>query len=559
MDVMGRDRTLEFLRQHVKTEVLMKHLLAVDSVSTLVYNGLGQGTEGGVGMVTVLDKPISRGQRNGKVPIVGKGVIYTRVSTDRQKEEGASLDVQREACLRYCEAHGLLVVGEFTDVQSGLDSDRPQYQRVIELAWAKGFDKLVTWRLDRLGRDSAEYIPLLKGLRRLEIDVVSVTQPTESMFMQQVIGVMAEEESRQISIRTTASKQRRFSEGNWGSAAPFGYRSEKQKEGGSVLVANAEAGLVTAMFTHYASGKYSLADLRDFLNASGYLKSRYAIAYILKNPVYLGLVQHGRFARSQFQPKPAITQAQGKHQPLVDVETFEKVQSRLAMNVHRGRGGMHPKYLFSGLVHCGTCDHKFVGRTKMGHGDKRWVQYECSRRTGFGDCGSHTIFENRITAEVVPLIKQLLSALQQEDIRKAVRGELTSQHEATKAADQGAKESLTETQKRLEGRLSRLEDSYLDGDLPRERYLIRRDEIMGQLKDIQQQLSAKPHLALPDLDQVFAIADSITVDDLDQEAWRDIIEGLINRVVIIGREVTIEWKAEYAPLLASVRAHETEG
>jgi predicted hydrolase (HD superfamily) len=35
MDVMGRDRTLEFLRQHVKTEVLMKHLLAVDTVLTL--------------------------------------------------------------------------------------------------------------------------------------------------------------------------------------------------------------------------------------------------------------------------------------------------------------------------------------------------------------------------------------------------------------------------------------------------------------------------------------------------------------------------------------------
>jgi DNA invertase Pin-like site-specific DNA recombinase len=74
-------------------------------------------------MTTVLDRPATR--RGRKVLIVGSAAVYTRVSTDRQKEEGASLDVQLEACLRYCESHGLVVVGEFTDVQSGLDATRP--------------------------------------------------------------------------------------------------------------------------------------------------------------------------------------------------------------------------------------------------------------------------------------------------------------------------------------------------------------------------------------------------------------------------------------------------
>ena len=138
------------------------------------------------------------------VPIVGKALIYRRVSSGRQ-EEGASLHVQLEMCRVYCENHGLLVVAEFQDVQTGLDASRPQYTEAVALAKTKGIDKLVVWRLDRLGRDSAEYIPLLKELRRLAVDVVSVTQPTESIFMQQVIGIMAEEESRQLSVRVTAS------------------------------------------------------------------------------------------------------------------------------------------------------------------------------------------------------------------------------------------------------------------------------------------------------------------------------------------------------------------
>jgi DNA invertase Pin-like site-specific DNA recombinase len=92
-------------------------------------------------MTTLLE-----GERTSKISIVGKAAIYTRVSSDRQKEEGASLDVQRDACLRYCAANGLLVMGEFTDVQSGLDADRPQYMKAVEMARARGVDKLVVWR-----------------------------------------------------------------------------------------------------------------------------------------------------------------------------------------------------------------------------------------------------------------------------------------------------------------------------------------------------------------------------------------------------------------------------
>ena len=35
--VMDRDQTLEFLRQHVKTDTLMKHLYTVDTAGTIVY------------------------------------------------------------------------------------------------------------------------------------------------------------------------------------------------------------------------------------------------------------------------------------------------------------------------------------------------------------------------------------------------------------------------------------------------------------------------------------------------------------------------------------------
>jgi site-specific DNA recombinase len=552
MDVMDREQTLEFLRRHVKTDMLMKHLLSVDTACTMLYNHQQNKSFGGAdGMATVRERPAQR------VPITGKAAIYTRVSTDRQREEGASLAVQREACLNYCETHGLVVVAEFTDVQSGLDADRPQYMQAVELARSNGVDKLVLWCFDRLGRDTAEYIPLLKGLKRLGVDVVSVTQPTESMFMQQVIGIMAEEESRQISTRVTASKQRRYSEGKWGGTPPFGYNTEKQPEGGSILVPNDKAPLVTEMFTRYASGKYSLSDLRDYLNEHGVLKSRYAIWYILSSTVYLGMIRHGMYARSQFMAKPEITEAQGKHQPLVDQETFDKVQARLSANKNRGRGGTKPKYLFSGLIHCGSCGHKFVGRRANGHGGRKWIQYNCNRKHSFGDCKSHGVFETRVRDAVISPIETLLGKLKQEDMRAAIRQELAQQQEATRVANQQSKEGLSETIKRLEGRLTRLEDSFLDEDVSRDRYLARRDEILAQLEEAKAQLAAHPHLALPDMEQFFALADALEGELPDVQEWREIIEGLVDKVVIEGSgdgrksQATIKviWKPDFKSLL----------
>ena len=497
-------------------------------------------------MSTVLDRPTK--QRNPRVSIVGTAAIYTRVSTDRQ----------REACLRHCESHGLVVVAEFTDVQSGLDASRPQYMEAVQLARANGIDKLVVWRLDRLGRDSAEYIPLLKGLRRLGVDVVSVTQPTESIFMQQVIGIMAEEESRQLSTRVTASKQRRFSEGKWGTPAPFGYDNWKDPEGGSTLAQNTEAPIVTEMFHRYAGGKNSLSDLRNYLNENGHLKSRYAISYILKNPVYLGIVQHGRFARSEFMPKPAVTQAQGRHDPLIDQETFDKVQGRLATNQNRNRGGVRPKYLFSGLIHCGGCGHKFGGRPAKGRGGKVSIQYNCNRRQSFGDCKGHSVFETRIREVVMPPVQALLGKLKQEDLRAAVREDLVREQESTRVATQQTREGLAETQGRLEVRLTRLEDRYLDGDLSQERYLMRRDEITAHIQELRAQVPEPPRQTLPDIEQLFSIAETIALEDLDDQAWREVIEGMVDRIVIEGTKgdgrkspatIKVLWKAEFESLL----------
>jgi site-specific DNA recombinase len=492
-----------------------------------------------------------------------RAAIYVRVSTQRQ-EDGASLEVQLETCRKYCEAHGLEIVGEFRDVQTGLDPDRPQYQQAKELARAKGFDQLVVWRYDRSGRDDYEYAGMLKDFAKLGIQLVSSSGESPDPSYQKIAGLLAWDESRRISLRVTGSKMKRFENGYWSSKPPFGYITERQPEGGSILVPKqGEAELVVEIFERYATGKYSLREIQRWLNASLPLKqkSRRGINQILQSRVYLGEVPYGAYVDSEFHAKPsAVEWRPGKHKALVTAEVYDRVQQMLQGNKRSygkgskgvpgpSRGGPNARYLFTGLIYCGVCASRYIGSPP---GRNKWPRYMCGRKhTGVG-CASHTIYETRLRGVVITPLERFIESVQRQDFRAAVRAELVRQEEDSKSADVAIKLAAGESLARLEARLTRLEDAYLDGEIAKERYRARRDDLMGQIEELKGQLSARPQVVLPDLDAFFAMADALAGEPPNDEEWRDIIVGAVDRIVIEGHDIRVVWKDAFVPLLESV-------
>jgi DNA invertase Pin-like site-specific DNA recombinase len=59
-------------------------------------------------------------------PHSGKWVAYYRVRTDRQGESGLRLDAQRKLVADYLNGGSWTLAAEFTEVESGKPSDRPQ-------------------------------------------------------------------------------------------------------------------------------------------------------------------------------------------------------------------------------------------------------------------------------------------------------------------------------------------------------------------------------------------------------------------------------------------------
>lgn len=127
-------------------------------------------------------------------------IAYYRVSTQRQGQSGLGLDAQRDAVRRF--AGSISLDGEFTEIESGRKSDRPELIKAIATAKAKKAT-LVIAKLDRLARN----VHFISGLLESGVSFVAADMPEADRTFLQMAAVFAEWEARKISERTIAALQ----------------------------------------------------------------------------------------------------------------------------------------------------------------------------------------------------------------------------------------------------------------------------------------------------------------------------------------------------------------
>jgi DNA invertase Pin-like site-specific DNA recombinase len=124
----------------------------------------------------------------------GKFIAYYRVSTDRQGMNGNGMAAQRKAVEDYLNGGRWKLVGEFTEVESGKRSDRPELEKALT-ACRKHKAKLVIAKLDRLSGN----VHFISGLMERKVDFVACDMPSANAFMINVYAAVAQEERRMIS------------------------------------------------------------------------------------------------------------------------------------------------------------------------------------------------------------------------------------------------------------------------------------------------------------------------------------------------------------------------
>src|SRR5215467_6286601 len=134
----------------------------------------------------------------------GGFVAYYRVSTGKQGRSGLGIEAQRQAVANYLNGGKWRIVGEFTEVESGRRSDRPELDQALAAARVRKVP-IVVAKVDRLTRSVAFLSRLLEaGVDVRFADLPAIEGATGKFLLQQMAAV-AELEAGMISARTKAA------------------------------------------------------------------------------------------------------------------------------------------------------------------------------------------------------------------------------------------------------------------------------------------------------------------------------------------------------------------
>ena len=452
---------------------------------------------------------------------------YVRVSSDKQAEEGYSIEEQIDRLMAYCHAMGWHVVKFYTDAgYSGGNMNRPALTDLIEASQSRLIDAVVVYKLDRLSRSQRDTLTIIEGFLDNGVDFVSMTEnfDTSTPFGKATIGILsvfAQLEREQIKERCSLGRVGRAKEGKYrgGGFVPIGY----EYKDGSLIVNPAEALQIKELHELYQKGE-SFRTIARIFAEKGYTHKYgtwevYRVSRVLRNPLYCGYITH---KGETFK---------GEHEPIISEDCFER-----SMDIHKGRNTAKSPHLgrsmLGGLLFCARCGARY-GISRNGGHNSRYQYYCCHSR-------------RKTSANMVKAPNCQNKNWKKEDLESLVLGEIAKlQNEPLNVPDQDENDAkipliLAEIEKTDKAK-NRLMDLYASGlfEMAELEAKIRplnaqKERLAAELERIQAEPTKKTATAL-----VETFADAL--EQGDSEQVRILVRALIHKIVIDGEDVAIYW------------------
>lgn len=423
-----------------------------------------------------------------------RAALYVRVSTQEQKLHGMSVDNQIEALQQYCESHGYQIAGLYNDAGvSGSKSyrKRPALLQMMADCRAGLIDIVLFTRLDRFFRSVKDYyecIGQMDGVPWKAIWEDYETLTAEGKFKVNIMLSVAQSEADKTAARMRDSYQYRKAKGIHVGGVPVGYI---RKEGKLYKDPDTREG-VQAMFDTYLS---TLSTSRAMSKAAEYglTFQRSCFAKTLKNPTYAGESSNGHKCEPYITPED--------HDLICQVKTSRKTKL------------VHEKvvYLFSGLLVCGYCGRRMAGK-------QRKVTY----KNGQTVTVTRYVCNGKLDT-VNPCIKHLeISAKKIEDaMLNRLEIEIGHLQRDIRLSYGEIKEKIKQRRK-LENKLDRLKELYVDGDISKNTYNAKKFQLEREISNIVIEQKQVPELPDGWKDTYNALT-----PENKQVFWKRIIKSII--------------------------------
>jgi len=530
-----------------------------------------------------------------------KVALYARKS--RMTDKGDSIENQITLCKQYAMLH--FDGSEFYEYKdegySGGNTNRPAFQELLKNIKKGGYEVLICYRLDRISRNVLDFSSTLEMLTKNNIAFVSIKENFDTTTpmgraMLHISSVFAQLERETIAERIRDNMLELSKTGRWlGGTTPIGYTSKKIKcethsgkaKNFSILEVDiSTAPIVTTIFNKYLQ-LGSLTQLETYLihKRIKTLNDNYfhphALKNILTNPVYCpadqsiykyfmphdsyiantlsefngqyGLMVYNKNQNGKGLCTNNLSEwiiAIGKHPPLVNSETWLKVQHQLAKNTTQAiphNPSAHA--LLGGLIYCSKCGAlmKVTNQTVLKDGSISYI-YRCSNKLrSRGDlCNVPNAKGHFLDRMLLDKLKILL--LNEADLTQKLifqRKNLFLNHSDTVTSAQNLKEQI-EKDERAIGKVIRLmaktEDTFLEQAYKKE--VERFEKELHHLKKELLDLQSKEPLYNDSIHHIQSITDAfrIYIDRLSEASLsekRMLLKTIIKCIEWDGTGVTV--------------------
>ncbi len=439
--------------------------------------------------------------------------VYIRLSReDGDKEESDSVGNQRKLLTEYVSKMENLIVYDVyvDDGYTGTSFNRPSFKRMIADIEEGKVNCVLVKDLSRFGRD---YIDTGRYLERvfpeLGVRFISVSDGIDSIrqaydMLLPIKNIFNEQYARDISKKIQATVKSKQKAGEFiGSFTSYGYKKSPTDKN-KLVIDEYAAEVVRKVFRLYVGGmgKQSIA---KFLNAEGILcPSEYKMAkgenykncnrlestsywtystinVMLKNEMYIGNMVQGKKhqrmrSRQKLVKKENWIVVKGTHEPIIDLETWEKTQKLLSKR-HRDMGLEEHKNIFAGFIICGDCGRAMMKNFWKRADGSRMYSFYCGtyKRHGKEYCTPHTLPFNILEEIVRNDLKAIIQNV--NDLQRLVENPSFSYPKA----EEIARKELVKVKAELE-RVQRLKKSvyedYKEGLISKEEFFAYREDYL---------------------------------------------------------------------------------
>ena len=336
-------------------------------------------------------------------------------------------------------------------------------------------DGIISWHPDRLARNSVDGGKIIhfvdRGLiKSLKFPTFWFEPTPQGLFMLSIAFGQSKYFVDSLRENVKRGLRQKIRRGEWPGKAPIGYINDRNTR--KIILNKKKYSYIKKVFEMYATGKYTLLQIRNFLREKGVLSntnkpiSISMTQNILTNHLYYGaMIYKGEYHLAT-------------HEPIISKKLFDKVQE-----VMKNRGRVHEikkhNFSFLGLMKCASCGASITAEKQKGH-----HYYRCTKKKGLCQ-EKHFLREENLLEQIKTYLQKV--SLSSQDTKKVLaeleKDELRAKEQA-KITVQNLKEELSGVEKELE----RLLDVYLKEVISTEEYTARKQKFLTKKVKLQERI-----------------------------------------------------------------------